>query len=392
MATELVKSEKPQAMQKYLDSALGVLQKLGIVQKQGEESKLVTLLEDIKNVDEPKVLAIAQTIKYTSTFNEMVRNNIEEMHVADRYKAITGMFDSIVQDSRMLVKQLDDGKFDWKEKASNLWMKVTRGTTHDRFEKIRNVYSSVQTDTKNQIDREDEILNAYADYRLAVKGAERISYEVLKKQETTLNESKTNLETAQKSLESITDPIQRSDLELKRDEARRTYDTENRRYQLIKDVAENLTVGYNVSDTLMVKLKQTHDSKDVVYRRSVTFFETNETVFTTLDAIFTSQKGLNEITQSYDSMVVGANKGIEAVAEVGTGLEHKALEAGYGKTFSVEVVNKLIDSVTSYQTESVKLISQYRKEATENALVIRQNTEDARQKLVSTITKYLPSN
>ncbi|VVB77968.1 Uncharacterised protein [uncultured archaeon] len=378
-------------IQKYLDSALTVLQKLGIASSEGEESRLVTLLEDVRDVDEARVLAIAQTIRYTSTFNEMVRNNVEEMRVADRYNQVTGLFDSIVTDSKRLVVQLSDGKIDWKEKASNAWMKIMRGTTHDRFEKIRGLYGDVQTDTKDQLDREAEILGAYGDYRLAVKGAEAIAYDVLKKQEGNLEESRKKLEGAAKALESSTnDPAQNSRLELARDEAKRVYDTEDRKYQLIKDVAENLRVGYNVSDTLMVKLKQTHDAKDAVYRRSVTFFETNETVFTTLDAIFTSQKGLHEITQAQEAMIKGAEKGIEAVAEVGTGLESEALKAAYGKTYSVESVQKLIDAVVGYQTESVKLIGKYRQEATENAKAIRDRTEEARKTLVGTITKYLP--
>jgi hypothetical protein len=380
------------AIQTYLDSALTVLQKLGIVKKEGEESRLVNLLEEVRDIDEPKILAIAQTIKYTSTFNEMVRNNVEEMRVADRYNSVTGMFDSIVDDSKRLVGQLSDGKIDWKENLSNVWMRVRRGTTHDRFEKIRELYGDVQKDTNDQLDREAEILGAYGDYRIAVKGAEIVAYEVLKIQEGRLAESRSALEQASQKLQTASeDPVQKSSLELERDKRKRAYDTEDRKYQLVKDVAENLRVGYNVSDVLMVKLKQTHDAKDAVYRRSVTFFETNETVFTTLDAIFTSQKGLHEITQAQEAMVRGAEKGIEAVAEVGTGLEQAALKAAYGKTYSIESVQKLIDAVLGYQTESVKLISNYRKEATENAKAIRDRTEEARQSLVGTITKYLPA-
>ena len=383
---------KSAGIQQYLDSALGVLQKLGIISNEGEESRLVTLLEEVRDVDEAKVLAVAQTIRYTSTFNQMVRDNVQEMRVADRYNKITGMFDSIVDDSKRLVGQLSDGVIDFRERVSNIWMRVARGTTHDRFEKIRRTYGEVQTDTKDQLDREAQILGAYGDYRLAVKGAEAISYEVLGIQQGKLEAVRKTLESATKTLDAPpADPSERSRLELARDEAKRAYDAEDRRYQLIKDVSENLRVGYNVSDTLMVKLMQTHNAKDGVYRRSVAFFETNETVFTTLDAIFTSQKGLHEITEAQNAMVRGAEKGIEAVAEVGTGLEKAALEAAYGKTYSIESIQKLIDSVVGYQTESIELISQYRKDATENAKLIRDRTEEGRQQLLRTIGKYVPA-
>src|SRR5690606_19363660 len=90
---------------------------------------------------------------------------------------------------------------------------------------------------------------------------------------------------------------ERSRLELARDEARHGYEKEDRTYQLLKDITENLSVGYDVGETLIAKLKQTHDVKDRVYRRAVTFFTTNEHVFTILGTVYTSQHGLHEVTQ-----------------------------------------------------------------------------------------------
>ncbi len=79
----------------------------------------------------------------------------------------------------------------------------------------------------------------------------------------------------------------KSRLELARDEAANKFEVEDRNYQLLKDITENLSVGYDVGDTLITKLKQTHDVKDRVYRRSVTFFTTNEHVFTILGTVCT---------------------------------------------------------------------------------------------------------
>jgi hypothetical protein len=381
------------ALQKYLDKSLEVLEKFGIKLKEGEESRLVTLLEDVQDVDEPNVLAIAQTIKYMGTFNQMVRDNVEEIHSADRYDAITQGFNSIISDSKALVGQLEnDGRIDWKEDLRNKWMKLVRGTTHERFEKIRKTYLEVQRDTKEALDREDEILNGYMDYRFAVKEAEGLSYDVLKIEEGRLEAAKNILANAQKTLDGAgDDPAEKARLQLERDKAKRAYEIEDRKYQLIKDVAENLTVGYNVGDTLMMKLKQTHDAKDAVYRRSVTFFETNESVFTTLDAIFASQRQLHVATQTQQGMIDGAGRAIETIAELSHNFEKAALKAGYGVTFNASLVQKLIDSVINYQTESTQLIGQYRKEATENARVIRDKTEEARQRLTQTITHYLPA-
>jgi len=67
-------------IQKYLDSALVVLDKLGIAERKEEESQLATLLQDAVHVDEPKVMSIARVVKYQGTFNQLVRDNIEAVN------------------------------------------------------------------------------------------------------------------------------------------------------------------------------------------------------------------------------------------------------------------------------------------------------------------------
>ena len=138
---------------------------------------------------------------------------------------------------------------------------------------------------------------------------------------------------------------ERSRLELARDETNQAYIREDRCYQLLKDVAENIAIGYDVGETLITKLRQTHDVKDQVYRRSVTFFTTNEHVITILGAVYTSQHGLHEATQATEALKEGVNKGIEDVAEMGRELERAALKAGYGSTVDPESVAKLVKAI-----------------------------------------------
>ncbi|MEO6596400.1 MAG: hypothetical protein ABIP94_16745, partial [Planctomycetota bacterium] len=46
-----------------------------------------------------------------------------------------------------------------------------------------------------------------------------------------------------------------------RDQAQNAFQKEDRSFQLLKDVAENLAIGYDVGKTLVAKLKQTHDAR-----------------------------------------------------------------------------------------------------------------------------------
>ena len=379
----------PTGIQQYLDKAVGALKKFGVATSQ-QPTEMVKMLDEVKHVNEAKVLAIAKTIQQMSTFNQLVRDNVESINIGTRYLEITQMFDSIREDSKMLIRQLDDGKFSLGEKAQNLWMRIRRGTPSARFDKIADVYKAVAADTKNQLDRELSIMDAYIDFRFALKEAEVLSREVLDEHSPTLLAAQQHLTAAQEAVTAAADAEQgkRSKLELARDESRHAFEKEDRTYQLLKDVAENLSVGYDVGETLITKLKQTHDVKDQVYRRSVTFFTTNEHVFTILGTVYTSQQGLNEATRATESMKEGVNKGLEDVAELGRELERAALRAGYGSTISPQSVEKLVTAISDYQVESIQMIAELRKESEENAKEIRRVVEEGKRKFQETVIKF----
>jgi hypothetical protein len=377
------------SMQKYLDRAVKVLGQFKLTQQADTNTELVRLLDDVKHLDEPKVLAISRTISYMSRFNQLVRDNVENISVGNRYLEIAQMFDSIRDDSKTLINQLQDGKISLTEKMVNLWMRLRRGTPSKRFEQISEVYKSVAHDTKDQLDREQKIMDAYIDFRFALKEAEVMAQELLEKENGPLEESREALAKAQeKAAAATTAGTEKSRLELARDEALNKFQVEDRNYQLLKDIAENLSVGYDVGDTLITKLKQTHDVKDRVYRRSVTFFTTNEHVFTILGTVYTSQYGLHEVTQAQEAMKEGVNKGLEDVAELGRELEKAAIKAGYGSTISPASVEKLVHAISDYQVDSLSMIADLRRESEESAREIRRVVEEGKKRYQETLAKF----
>jgi hypothetical protein len=378
------------AMQRYLDQALEVLKKFGVVPKGDAPSELTKLLDEVKQVDEAKVLAVAKIVKHMSTFNALVRDNVEDIDVGNRYLEITQLFDSVRDDSKRLIGQLADGRIGFGEKMSNLWMKMRRGTPSDRFEQIADLYREVSADTRKQLEKEQAIMNGYIDFRFALKEAEVVARELEAQQATVRDAAKGELTKSQERVNSFAggSESERSRLELARDETHRRFQDEDRTYQLLKDVAENLAIGYDVGETLIAKLKQTHDVKDQVYRRSVTFFTTNEHVFTILGAVYTSQHGLHEATQSHEALKAGVNKGIEDVAELGRELERAALKAGYGSTINPASVEKLVKAITDYQVDSLKMIAELRKESEQNAREIRRVVEEGKRHYQETLAKH----
>ncbi len=378
------------SMRQYLNRAVDVLKKFGIDSANTAPQELISLLENVKHLDEAKVLAIADVIQHMSAFNALVRENIEGVNIGNRYMDITQMFDSIREDSKRLIAQLDDGRISRTEKASNWWMKIRRGTPSDRFEQIVETYSGVAKDTKEQLRSEEAIMEGYIDFRFALKEAEILARELLDQQVPILEKAKEALGASQTALDNYTgtDEGGKSQLELQRDEARHRFESEDETYQLLKDIAENLEIGYDVGETLITKLKQTHDVKERVYRRAVTFFTTNEHVFTILGTVYTSQHGLHEVTQATEAMKEGVNKGLEDVADLGRELERAALKAGYGSTINPESVQKLVDAISGFQIESLQMIAELRKEADESTKAIRKSVEEGKRKYQETLARH----
>lgn len=383
-------SRNDSSMREYLDRAVDVLKKFGVDSANTAPQELISLLESVKHLDEAKVLAIADVIQHMSAFNALVRENVEGVNIGNRYMDIAQMFDSVREDSKRLISQLDDGKISGTEKVSNWWMKLRRGTPSDRFEEIVAVYSDVAKDTKDQLRREDAIMEGYIDFRFALKEAEVLARELFDAHQPVLESAKEALAKTQDSLDNYTgnDEAGKSQLELARDQARYRFEDEDETYQLLKDIAENLEIGYDVGETLITKLKQTHDVKERVYRRAVTFFTTNEHVFTILGTVYTSQHGLHEVTQATEAMKDGVNKGLEDVAELGRELERAALKAGYGSTINPESIQKLVDAISGFQIESLEMIADLRRESEESTRAIRKSVEDGKRKYQETLARH----
>ena len=369
----------------YLDKAMNKLHDMGLVptQDDGQEAPIIVLLNLISDLDETRVAAIARTLDKASLFNEVVREQIQAMEIGERYEDITDAFNSIRDDAKKMVDQIEDGRLDTFERISNVWMKVSRGDIASRFDKIKDIYLDVTTSTNDQIQRENNILEAYQDFRGALKESEILALEVLKKGGESLAVAKQNLADAMNHVEAFTgdDAVERAKLEMARDEQVRALQNADKRYQIAKDLADNLTVSYNTSEVVMARLLQTTTAKERVYAQAVTFFSTNEVVITALSASFTGMFGLHEGTQTIEAMKDGVSKSLEDLAEIGGKVQDAALRAGYGPTIRAESVKKLVDSVITWQVRSHEIIAEMRLLATQNADEIRVAVEDGKRQL-----------
>ncbi|MEO0617368.1 MAG: cell surface protein [Pseudomonadota bacterium] len=372
-----------QSPMQYLDRALGKLRDLGLMPEKTEEAPVIALIERISDLDPDRTLAIARTLNQASLFNTVVREQIEAMRIGERYEDITSAFNSIRDDARSMVEQLEDGKIDLWERAQNVWMKVSRGDIPARFSKIKDTYLEVAADSRDQIERERIILDAYRDFRGALKESEVLALQVLKTAAEKLDAQKDALAAAAKAIDASNteDREAQAKLELKRDAELRRLQLVDERYQIAKDLADNLTISYNTSETVMARLLQTTHAKERVYSQSVTFFGTNETVFTALAASFTGLHGLHESTETLNAMKEGISESLEVLAEVGGKVQEEAVKAGYGPTIRADAVKALVDSVVNFQERSAQLIEEARQASTRNAEEVRLAVEDGKRRM-----------
>lgn len=367
----------------YLDKAVAALRDMGLMPDGTVEAPINALLEKISDLSPDRIAVITRTLGQAQTFNEVVRNEIQAMSIGERYEAITEAFNSIRDDAKGMVDQLADGKISFMENMSNKWRDMTRGTISDRFGKIRQTYLDVARDTKDQIEREQRILEAYRDFRGALKQAEILALEVLNTATARMEDTKAALEAANSEVSAHDggDAAAKARLEFVRDEKMRAMQDEEKRYQIAKDLSDNLTIGYNTSEVIMARLMQTTNAKERVYSQAVSFFSTNDSVLTALNASFTGLHGLHESTEALNAMKEGVSKSLETLAEIGDAVQEAALRAGYGPTVQAAAVKKLVDSVVNFQVHSREIIAEMRTMATKNSEEIRDAVEDGKRRL-----------
>jgi len=373
----------------YLDRAVSALRELGIVPPPAMDAPINGLLEKISDLDQDRIVVIARTLGQANVFNEVVREQTQAMEIGERYRQITEAFNSIRDDTKTMVDQLDDQKIDLLERINNVWMKISRGDVADRFDQIREVYLDVTRSTKDQIQREQIILDAYRDFRGALKHAEVMALEVLRTAEQKLEAARAALQKASEAVAGFqgTEVAERARLELARDEQLRRTQDEEKRYQIAKDLSDNLTVSYNTSEVIMARLMQMTNAKERVYAQAVTFFSTNDSVFTALKASFTGMFGLNESTQTLNEMKEGVSRSLEVLAEIGDQVGEAAVRAGYGPTVRADAVKKLVDSVITFQERSQEIIGEMRRLATQNSAEIRDAVEDGKRRIARLVAE-----
>lgn len=375
---------------KRLDNAMLFLRKTGLpIPASSVEDKPVTgLVKELTTYNGDAVNAIIKTLSHAQIFNTVVREQLDGTSIGQEYTKIAQSFDSIREDAKTMVANVEDGQVGFKERLSEQWMNWTRGSIPDRFKKISVLADDVFRQTEHRLSQMQAILEGYAEYRGSVKEALILAEDLLKQVESHYQNSNQMLKNLQEAIEINEIGSQDRNLaELQRDDAARILRQADRHYQIAKDLRDNLTISYNTGDMVMARLTQTAQAQERVWSQSATFFTTNESVLTALSASFTMLKGLHASTQTHVAIKEGINNALKDLGQAGTSVQERALREGYGPTISHEAVKGLVDSIVDYQVRSKTIIAEMRQEADENQRKIAEDTEKARVRLIELMSE-----
>ena len=348
-------------------------------------------VKELEVVDAQSAQAILEVLSSLEGFDDVVREQVREMRTAERYEVVRKNFKTILDDADRMVKQVaDDGKVTFVNRLQNRLMEWRRGTIQSRFQELRNVSEQVFADVNDQIQREVTILDAYKEFRGALKESTLVAQILLEKTTARKDEFAEKLVTAQKSIDDAKaqgmDFMRVGVLELNRDKAQSDFEVEDRRYQSAIDISEQLNIAFGIAEAVMQKLSQTTEIKEAQQRKTATFYTANNGTLTALMTAFTSMKGLHEATQMQNSMADGIRDALEKISETGTQVQQNALKATYGTTVDAKSLQKLFTSAVEFEEMQRKMIDELRATSRTNDEAVRKTIEEGQKRLADAVS------
>lgn len=373
----------------HLEQALAKLTNLGLAPALSDSASnaFLPLIQRVEHLDPERALVIARIMQQSVHFNEVVRTQLSSIEIGNRYVKIAALFDAVLEDCRTMVGWMKDDKLDWKEKMALKWMDVRHGTVIERFEEIRKTFDSVIVSTNEQIRVESAVLDAYLEFRFAIKEAESAAYDIADKASAALTLAKQQLLVANDKIASAQSASEKSSLELERDKQLHLERKADSDYQIIKDISEQLKTAYNSSELVFARIQQSVSMKNRIYEHSVSYFTINDIGFTALLAAFVSAMGLAEDTNALVAMQSGFNRSVDALAELGDQQLEASARIGYGSGGGAEHMERLANSVVAFQEKLIALVNEQRAEATQNADQIEAVNNAAKTRIVELIAR-----
>lgn len=361
-----------------LHNARRVLSLVGINIEVDSLAQKATLnqIRELEDLGPDEAAQLVEVVQHMNAFDELVSRNLNQMNVGERYEDIRENFESIIKDlerkvrgasgSRNLFDKIQDKLISWK-----------RGDVKERFQKIKVSYESVFGDADKQIEHETAILEAYRDYREALRDSSTIAEVLKKRAQEAYTEVKGNFVAANDEVDNAPadlDPLELAALKIKRDDLQRELEKLDRRQDIASSLAEKLQVSFGISEAVMTRYAETTKVRDNVQRQSAMFYTANSGVMTVLAATFMQLEATNEQSQVLSEMGKQTSAMLNKLSQSGQSLNKiakNATEAAYTSYISAEDIRKLYESTVEFKAEQNKMVKTLREARDKNMEAVR---------------------
>lgn len=327
---------------------------------------------------------LAQVFAKMEAFNALIRENTSEISVADAHVKIAQRFDSVRSDVKDEIDREMKNNKNLLTKVIAWIIKMRRGSIQDRYRAIQADSKKVMLESKDDIQKARNILEGYENARFSFKEASLLANDLVKEASADWENAKESLRAAQEKVDNTPKENEReyNEAQLARDIKQRELREAEGRFQIAKDLSEEMSNNYNVGQAIMARLVQLTETKDRVFQKSSVFFVTADNILTGLGATLTQTKNLNTSTKVLEAMSDGINKGLEDLGQTGDEILRRGVRAGYGVTIRAESLKTLLTAIEDFQASTLEEVALLRKESQENTRLIENDTENTRRRLV----------
>lgn len=345
------------------------------IQIPDQENELISMLEQIKNLDKQKISKIIEVIRLMGGFNILIRNEIKDINTDEDYKIIVDEFKIIIDSLKKTVEKTNVSGDKINIASLKLPSTIVKGKTYigrlipdllkrkktespsERFDTILQKYKDTSDKTKISLEKEEAIIKAYHKFRTALTA----SIQLIDKLDNGLKEKDMVLKRQLLEIEEGT--TQHRELQFQIHELEDQILT-------IENLNDAFTTAIQIGDTTGLKMMSTYKTKRALYQRGVQFFTINESSFVMLGATVTQNLSLSNTVSASEAMKSGTEQTLNVLGESSKNLNQRALEATHGSLVDKDVILKLVNNTVRWEEEAVKLISDLRSERSEaNKLV-----------------------
>lgn len=375
-----------------LHSASRLLSTIGIKLEIDSLAQKATLgqIEELAVYGQDEAGQLREVVESINSFDRLVTDNLESMNVGERYNDIRENFESIIKDLERKLKGAESNNVGAKivDRIQARLSHWRRGSIQDRFKKIKVISEAVYADSDAQIEHEKVIIEAYADYREALRDSGTLA-QIIKERATAdcnvLKEKMTDLiEQLNAAQDAEEDILSIALIQQQLDEAKRNHGHADRRKEIATSLEQKLSTTYGISEAIMTRYTDTATVRDRLQRESALYYSVNQGVMTTLMATFQQLENINEGTQVLKQMQQQSKSAMESLHRHG-GIANKVIkqaqEVTLGTYFTHDDMRKLYQSTINFKSEQARDYQRLSAERDKNFVLLQKAIQDGQRQL-----------